>query len=55
MLLALGGPEHYPNHRAIAIALIYGNHYMKVDLQEGYPMLIVFPCWVSHYSLYAIG
>nr|KAJ0200193.1 hypothetical protein LSAT_V11C600320620 [Lactuca sativa] len=32
------GPQDFPNHPIINIALLNGYHYIKVDLQEGHPM-----------------
>nr|KAJ0219004.1 hypothetical protein LSAT_V11C300104230 [Lactuca sativa] len=55
ILIANNGPQDFPNHSIINIALLNDFHYVKVDLQEGHLMANVSWIWNIHKSTRSTG
>ncbi|KAL7596923.1 hypothetical protein Lser_V15G30595 [Lactuca serriola] len=49
------GPQDISTHRVVVIALVRGDHYVKVDLHGGYPMPTILPLWRHNRSSRSAG
>ena len=42
------GPDEFLDHQIITISLVYGNHYVMVQLKEDFPMPTISAYWIHH-------
>nr|KAJ0208461.1 hypothetical protein LSAT_V11C500230070 [Lactuca sativa] len=49
------GPQDISTHRVVVIALVRGDHYVKVDLYGAYPMPTILPLWRHNRSSRSAG
>ena len=49
------GPQDIPHHEFVVLAHVQGNHYMKIDLQEAFPLPPIWYLWHQHKSSRSAG